>query len=83
MKKYKDIIEYVRPSGLELEEKVVNLEKEVEELKKTLEQKFEGEGLKLIFRHVHAESDVKEVEFLDVNHVIDKTDLANFILLGK
>ena len=52
---------------------------EAEELKKTLEQKFEGEGLKLIFRHVHAESDVKEVEFLDVNHVINENDSANFI----
>ena len=27
MKKYKDIIEYVRPSGLELEEKVVGIQR--------------------------------------------------------
>ena len=27
MKKYKDIIEYVKPSGLELEEKVVGIQR--------------------------------------------------------
>ena len=35
--------------------------------------------MKLIFRHVHAESEQKEVEFLDVNHIIDKDDPAYFI----
>ena len=52
---------------------------EAEELKSQLVQAFEREGLKLIFRHVHAESEQKEVEFLDVNHIIDKDDPAYFI----
>ena len=52
---------------------------EAEELKSQLVQAFEKEGLKLIFRHVHAESEQKEVEFLDVNHIIDKDDPAYFI----
>ena len=47
---------------------------EAGELKSQLVQAFEKEGLKLIFRHVHAESEQKEVEFLDVNHIIDKDD---------
>ena len=52
---------------------------EAETLKNTLEQKFANEGLKIIYRHVHAESEIKEVEFLDVNHVIDAEDPVRFI----
>ena len=52
---------------------------EAEELKSNIVQAFEKEGLKLIFCHVHAESEQKEVEFFDVNHIIDKDDPAYFI----
>ena len=48
----------------------------------TLEQKFANEGLKIIYRHVHAESEIKEVMFLDVNHVIDAEDTVRFITKG-
>ena len=50
-----------------------------EELKACMAEKFAQEGLKLTFRHAHARSDNKEVEFLDVNHVIDASDPIGFI----
>ena len=50
-----------------------------EELKACMAEKFAKVGLKLTFRHVHAGSDAKEVEFMDVNHVMDAEDLIGFV----
>ena len=49
-----------------------------ETIKNTMAEKFAQEGLKLTFRHAHSESSIKEVEFLDVNHVIDSSDTVGF-----
>ena len=50
-----------------------------EDMKKYLIEKFGKESLKLTFRHIHSRSVEKEVEFLDVNHVIDSEDPVGFI----
>ena len=47
-------------------------------VKRRLKCLFEEHNLKLIFREVCTKTDCDELEFLDVNHVIDKTEKGGF-----
>ena len=51
-----------------------------EEIKYYLSEIFAEKGLSLTFRHAHSENEeVKEVEYLDINHVLDPEDPLGFI----
>ena len=47
-------------------------------VKRRLKCAFEEHNLKLIFRQICTNNDSDELEFLDVNHVIDKTEKGGF-----
>ena len=50
-----------------------------ESIKTDLKEKFARENLTLTFRHIHSESDTSELEYMDVNHIIDPSDPVGFI----
>ena len=47
-------------------------------VKRQLKCAFEEHNLKLVFRQISTKNDGDELEFLDVNHVIDKTEINGF-----
>ena len=47
-------------------------------VKRQLNCAFEEHNLKLVFRQISTKNDGEELEFLDVNHVIDKTEISGF-----
>ena len=47
-------------------------------VKRQLKCAFEKHNLKLVFRQISTKMDGDEFEFLDVNHVIDKTEISGF-----
>ena len=50
----------------------------IDNIKRRLKCAFEEHNLKLVFKETSTKNDDDELEFLDVNHVIDKTEIGGF-----
>ena len=54
-----------------------------ENIKRCLSEIFTGQHLSLTFRHAHSENSIEnsitEVEFMDINHILDPSDIVGFI----